>query len=350
MKSKKGTIVYIDYLRAFSMLSVVLIHVCATAITDFPNHSYSTIEGLALYFIRSICHFAVPCFFMITGALFLNPQKDISSKKIMNYVSKYVLDIVLFGWLFAIIEKVYTYKAFNYKTLLESFYNMIIGDTWNHMWYLYQLVGIMLIIPLLRVLIKSIDDKMKSYVIILFVIFLSIIPFIKDAFGFDIGFKFPVKGVYVLYLLLGYWLSSSKTKPNKTIQIVGLISVIIVIALIFIDSYLHIYGKKSFEFAAYSAPTMIILSTYVFLLFKNSKLFNTDDSKVFKIIKLLSFYSFPVYLIHMLWINIIYKGIKINPFRYNAPFSVLLIWVIVIGLSLISAYIMKKIPLLKNIF
>ena len=36
---------YIEYLRVFSMLCVVLIHTCVTAVTDFPNYSFEKWGG-----------------------------------------------------------------------------------------------------------------------------------------------------------------------------------------------------------------------------------------------------------------------------------------------------------------
>lgn len=53
---------YLEYLRVFSMLCVILIHTCITAITDFSEFSYGSLNGVLFYTIRDLGLFAVPVF------------------------------------------------------------------------------------------------------------------------------------------------------------------------------------------------------------------------------------------------------------------------------------------------
>ena len=102
--NKSGKKLYIEYLRCMAMFSVVLAHVCITARTDFPDHNRYE-EAFAVG-VANILHFAVPVFFMITGALFLNPAKKITIDKLLKkYTSKYALGILVFGWGFALMEQ-----------------------------------------------------------------------------------------------------------------------------------------------------------------------------------------------------------------------------------------------------
>ena len=103
---------YLEFLRVICMLWVVLIHTCITAITDYPQSSNFNIYGGIMHFIVNIAHFAVPIFFMISGALFLNPQKQITYKKVLKkYVLKYCGVIIIFGWLFALLEEIFKSKV-----------------------------------------------------------------------------------------------------------------------------------------------------------------------------------------------------------------------------------------------
>ena len=67
--------IYLDYLRVFACLSVVLSHVLLTAKSVFPNNS--EIEKILCETIPSFLHYAVPIFFIITGILFLSKNKTI---------------------------------------------------------------------------------------------------------------------------------------------------------------------------------------------------------------------------------------------------------------------------------
>lgn len=150
----KNKIAYISALRVFSMLSVVMIHVCIMGAAAFGNTA-SLNQAACLYAIRNLLHYAVPIFMMITGALQLNPDKNLSSSKFRGYIVKYSLDIVVFGWVFALMEVFFQTHAIGLREILGSFWNMISGDTWNHMWYLYTLIGITLILPMMRTVIAE---------------------------------------------------------------------------------------------------------------------------------------------------------------------------------------------------
>ena len=60
---------YIEYLRVLSMFAVIAIHACIAAMNTYDNGS---MFARALYLsIRNVFHFAVPVFFMMSGALLL---------------------------------------------------------------------------------------------------------------------------------------------------------------------------------------------------------------------------------------------------------------------------------------
>ena len=68
-----------EYLRVIAMFAVVAIHICITALSDFDN--YSQLDAVLYASVRNVFHFAVPIFFMISGALILPPVKELPLKK-----------------------------------------------------------------------------------------------------------------------------------------------------------------------------------------------------------------------------------------------------------------------------
>ena len=62
-------------------------------------------------------------------------------------------------------------------------------------------------------------------------------------------------------------------------------------------------------------------------------------------VKFLDYNSFGIYIFHMLWINLIYKMIGINPLNYS--FMVYIVMVITITvLSACTTVLFRKLPLL----
>ena len=103
MAQKKKS--YIEWLRVISMCAVIFTHIGSTARTDFPDTYYGNSGGVLFQSIVNISHFAVPVFFMISGALLLNTDKEITIEKILKkYILRYCLVLLIFGWAYAYIE------------------------------------------------------------------------------------------------------------------------------------------------------------------------------------------------------------------------------------------------------
>lgn len=73
----KNRIIYYDILRTISIIAVIVIHVIGNTINTF------NLSGIPMVVYKSIwqlMYFAVPMFVVISGGIFLNPEKDINLK------------------------------------------------------------------------------------------------------------------------------------------------------------------------------------------------------------------------------------------------------------------------------
>lgn len=340
---------YIDYLRVISMLAVVMIHVCTTAMTDFTDGN-GTMKGVLFYGARNVLHFAVPIFFMITGALLLNPQKDISLHKLLkSYIFKYVCVILTFCWAYSLIEIIFNNHDLKPIYFLQSFFDMLQGKTWAHMWYMYSLLGIMLVLPILRWVARMADKQHILYLIIVLGLFLSILPFIKDMTGFNLGVALPINSEKFLFLLLGYWIDQKAIRINRKLSTIIIFCCIITLT---VTAWFQVIKGVYLDYVpSYSSPFIVIYSASIFSLFrtKERNMVQTSDKnktgklkKIEKsVIDLLSTCSFGVYLVHMFWINLAYKFLEINPFTPNAFMMMFIVWFAVVLLSVITTKILK---------
>lgn len=336
-KVEKKRNVKLDYLRIFACLSVILIHIFATARTTFPNHSVNE-ELLSITFTYCL-HYAVPIFFMITGTLFLN--KDIKNFNVFKYVKKYLLVILVFGWSFAIFEEIFNKNV----TLIMPFsalLNVLQMKTWDHMWYLYELIGVMLTIPILLVL-KEKDEKYLNYILYILLLSSFIIPLLDILFGITIGFNFPFKSQYLTCLIIGYFLNKNNVKISTSYYILGIIISEIIIVLLVFNS--EMIGLEMVKFlAGYSSIIVLFIAVCLFKLFNNSKIAKENN-----FVTELSNCTFGMYLMHMFWINLIYKLIKFNIYDNYLIVNVLIVYVSVVLLSFVTVFIMRKIPLLNRL-
>ena len=344
---------YIDYLRVVSMLAVVMIHICTTALTDFDDGAGNW-KGVLFVSVINLLHFAVPVFFMISGALLLSPSKEITLERLLKrYVLKYAGVIAIFCWLFAFIEIVFDRHDIRPDYFLESFLNMLQGKTWAHMWYMYTLFGVMLLLPVLRWIVKEAGRKEIFYLTAMLGLFLSVLPFFESFSGFHLGVPFPVASVYMFHMLLGYWIDVGIIRWGNGISAIMIICCCVSLVA---ASYLDVMsGAETGVVGNYSSPIMIIFSAALFMLAKNTVCsgripsLRSQNRARGGVKDILSDCSFGVYIIHMFWINLAYKLFRINPFVPNVFVMMILLWLAVVALSVLAAVIMKRVPLINKI-
>ena len=140
MKMKKN--LNIEYMRAIACLGVILIHIMKSAHDVFDNMT-PEIYFICTSFVNNL-RWCVPVFLMISGYLLLDPEKKIGLIKIKQYIIRIVIVLGIFGTGFAFIELISKKHSVCFTFIFRAFVNMLMGNTWNHLWYLYALIALYL--------------------------------------------------------------------------------------------------------------------------------------------------------------------------------------------------------------
>lgn len=338
-------IVYVDLLRIVATFSVVFLHVAAG---NWGNVNLGTFEWNVYNFYDSLVRFGVPIFVMVTGMFLLNPDKKVSFKEIYcKYILRILIALISWSLLYAVYTNIINYDEFNRGIFIKSF---LFGH--YHLWYLYMLIGLYIITPLLRKIVT--DKKAVEYFLILSLIFNFVLPIIIKVFDiadFDIFLKkldlhFIVG--YVGYYIGGYYFGTyDLNKFNKnTIYILGVMSLIF--TYIFTNIISLKTGKANSTFYSYFSPNVMIVSLAIFVFFKYEISKIQFKERTNNIVNMLSECSFRIYLVHDFF-NIFILNYGINSLNYNPIISVPIIAVTVFMASLITSFIIGRTPLLKRI-
>ena len=94
----ENRIEYFDGLRAFATIAVIMLHVCAANWYTWP---VTVSSWITCSFYDSVVRWCVPCFIMISGALFLD--KKINLKRLYSKISFALLLPSYFGQLFILL-------------------------------------------------------------------------------------------------------------------------------------------------------------------------------------------------------------------------------------------------------
>ena len=357
MANKKNTsltnvnshrIYYLDVLRTLACLSVILLH----SSSKYAVKNWGAFDFWIGISFNSISRFCVIIFVMISGALLLDEKYKYTTQKIIKHIKKMIIFFVFWSAIYCIIyqiiEPILQNKSINYKKIIEVFFT---GH--YHLWFVYMIIGLYLIVPLLRLWVKDENKKQVEYFIILSIVFSYLIPqitligkYYSNIFNYinniiEGELKLNYVTGYTTYFILGWYLHNYTVKHKKLLYLLGIFSLILSV----FGSYKLSITKQSpiLLFDDFSL-IMLLYSSTVFLFIKEKYI----NSKSNKFINVISENSLGIYALHAFFVNktyLIISKIGINIAIFNIP----LVFLSSFLLSFLLSYILSKIPVLKKI-
>ena len=347
MKISPKRILYLDEVRSLAIILVVMGHIVRLYSNDFT--SWLICSG-----IFSLTRIGVPLFFTVSGALLLTRKhviKEFLEKRFKRVMLPFAFWIIVYIILGVII----------WHNILTPDYclGIILGsnELSTPFWFIWSLLGIYLLIPMISSFIREYDIFAYEYFIVITLV-LSLL--------FTIGFfqipqaQFEFRVIYNFFSVLGYFILGScihntvfyTSKRNSFF--IGIILFVIGIVGHFILIYYA--GLGGFELKPVDPFNIfVVLETIgLFIAFKyanvkmiSSKLKPLKEQKLGEIILLFSSCSFGIYFSHYILTLYLFKfGFMYSWVQYGLTYFPASC-VIIIGVSWLLIWLMSKIPLLK---
>ena len=343
---------YIDWLRIICALAVIGIHITMTQPNNYTVQEIGKDNYIILTCVYTLIQWAVPVFLMISGNLLLHSNK-ITFAKVKRMTIRMGTVLILFGSAFALLEQIFERKTLEIEMIPNSVLLVLQQKSWSHLWYLYVLIGIYLVLIPLK---KFVDNSSNKEICIFIAILLAvnfIIPTFNIAFSTKIE-NYMLFTQYVTYVLLGYTIGGLRVEENDREKNVidtmtnrggvwiGLWLLASIIKIIVQYANVVRCGEGAALILGDRIFTMI-QALSVFCLFKKYM----DAVHVGKLAKSISRCSFGIYLIHPFFINLLYKMMNITPTNFpllGIGFAIPLLWLFVFILSWGGTFIMLKVP------
>lgn len=369
---------FLDVLRVLATCAVVLMHVL-TGATDVTDASIVPEYRSLLLSVMDLVTWCVPIFLLISGYLFLNPGRILTYPvMIKKYCRRIALAILLFGVPYAASELVVAERTFRVRMIPEALKMTLTGHTWSHMWYLYLILFLYLITPLLKKMLRVLPVWGVGTVMAVIFLGSSVAPFLNKVLDINSIPVLPDGGVYFLYYLCGYLFAvrevcvdkaessatsgkresmeaGDHTEPARGRQIgnVWLIAAAVLIMGMILSRTLAGFSIQM----AYNYPFTVLLAVLLFAAGWNGSI------KKHRIPwQEAGALSFAVYLVHPVYVNLLYKFVKITPFTVleqcgvqsvAAGQAVLILLLaafclVVLALATATAWVLRKIPVLRK--
>jgi surface polysaccharide O-acyltransferase-like enzyme len=328
------------------MIAVVFIHVTGYILTKTYNINTPIWNVANVY--NSLSRWCVPVYIMISGALLLQKDYDINVF-FKKRISKVVIPFIAWSFIFYVWSMRKNLIRFSIADLLKKF---VEGNVYYHLWFFYIIIALYLITPFIRVLIKNASDRMVGCMIAVWFLNTAIIPMINKFLKVSIYFNIPMLSEYLGYFILGYYINKIEIKKIYRI-VLYMFAISSVIANVYLTRHISL-SRMKFEgfFYNYLSLTTIVTAAALFVLFKYIEWQRAiSNIKTLNAINYLSSISFGVYLIHAMFLDVIKEKNYIEVVYSNVGYilGMPIITLIIISLSVIAVYIIKKLPYIKLI-
>lgn len=339
---QSNRILYYDILNCTACFGVVAMHF--NGLVHAYSNSFAWKQALI---VECIFYWAVPIFFMLTGATLMNYRSKYDTK---SFFKKRTLRTLLpfLAWsLIALVWKVKTGQMnppMGPRTLISMVLNTQIIDVY---WFFIPLFSIYLSMPILSLLAEH-KTTLKYGVATAFIL-IVLLPFVARLTGIEINesLNLPVMGSYIIYVVIGYLLKDENLSPKKRhlIYLAGIVGVVF--------RYFHTLlcsvsaGELVNTSWGYLNLPCFLESVAVFVLVKNikwSKLFQSQKSQA--LLARISSCSFGIYLIHMIvfWYGLLFTGLQGIDIEWRV-FGPIVCYILCLGIVSIG----KRIPIIKNL-
>ncbi len=369
MQENTQRLYWVDLLRLVAMLMVIAAH-CVDIYNATPQDDpMNSFWGV---FIGSLMRPSVPLFAMMTGLLLL-PIRESAAEFYKRRIPRVLIPMVLWSavyylipWLTGVagLDKsvITTLFPFEFSPSQEAGDAMrniaLIPFTFNgyttHMWYLYMLIGLYLLMPFFSAWVEKRDSTMTNTYLLLWLCSLTL-PYLKqliapNLFGEcawnEFGTFYYFAG-FAGYLLLGHILARRHHMPLRRIIAMGV--------MLYISGYIITYTgyasmavQYSYEeapellelFWQFCSPNVVLMALGIFLVVQR---INITSPRLQSLLAATTRCSFGTYLMHYIFIGPVI--LLLTPLGMPTPLCVMASVIIVFGICWsLTALIYKALP------
>lgn len=329
---------YADVLRCLAAFAVVMLH-CSGATLGLED------PGSTRFFVLNILNgasrWAVPVFLMLSGMFLLDPQRPMSTKRWLGHLGRMAAAILIWGFFYAFYDTRAAHGGLEW--CLEALICMVKGELHFHLWYLPMLMGLYLLLPPMRALVRGSSRRGLWYLTGLWGTATLGLNTLYIFFPRALGRPwFSMLGLYCLstymgYLLLGYLLKTCALTPRRE----GLCYALGVLGLVVTCT-----GNRLLSLAAGSSdgrlyevltPNTCMVAVALFVATRRLEVGRHPAwAKV-------SALAFGVYLVHPFLLHVC-QALGLPDPAWNVAWAVPLEAVVLFAVSLAVSWLLRQVP------
>lgn len=343
-----GRVVFADLLRVFATIAVVALHVAGSHMADVAVGSaawnvFNLYDGLVRW--------CVPVFLMLSGMFMLDAKEGRSLGKLFFHnILRVLVCLVFWGGVYALADHWLAGGAPTWRGLWGAVLNALRGDTHYHLWFLYAILGLYLVTPILRAFVRGASRGDFHYFFLLCFLFACLLPALFQVWPNATAtlqtwyYRLNVQLVmgYVGYYVAGYYLRAFTISrlAEAIVYVLGVAGAVVTV-----------WGTRALSLQAggladglysYTSPNVAAFSVAVVVLFRYV-LGVSDERSRRQRVSGAARYTFGVYLVHDLFLTLL-GGLGLTTLSFDPVFSVPVLTAVVFLCAFAAAWLLRHIP------
>lgn len=322
-----------DLLRVLATFAVVVLHTSTTWLGGAAEGS--SVQQILLVW-DGLMRWCVPVFVMLSGAFLLDPGKALSPKSLfLGRLPRILVSLAVWGLFYNLILFGRTDGRFTWEGIRTALVLLSRGQTQYHLWFLVMILGLYLVTPVLRGLVRGCGRREIEWLLVLWFAAGLLAPAVLSYFPSMGGYHWlrlldlPLVGGYLGYYVAGYYLRTYVLPQPARAAVYALGAAGTAVTLVL--------GEGAF---GYLTPNVACTAVALFLLFR--QLFRPGRFRLGWAVSL-SRYSFGIYLSHVFFLMLLthfgLHTLPITPVLLVPALSLLAF----LG-ALAATWLLKKLP------
>ena len=361
------------YMRALACMGIVLLHALTSGLARY-SASLSVGELRIAWCLVNNLKWCLPCFILVSGALLLDPEKGIGYRRLFSvYLGRMLGALLLFGSIYSLLETLACVQAGDKAasfpaTFFRELYGVFADQSWTHLWYLFCMIGLYLLLPFYKILADHCRKRDMTYLLIIYLTFLSILPFLKGL-GLQCGFYIHVSTIYPFWFFYGFYLRKWGLRRSRSFYAcLNLLSTAGLSLLTLVRWAGSVTALEPLFY--YSSPLLVLQVTGLAGMLKYAgesipqavgKTMSMEQKKwqnyrktgatsvLNRFLCRIDGHSFGIYLLHMIVLWVAYSRLKWNPFARGGFGRVVALAAAAFLFSLAADEILRQIPVFRGI-
>jgi surface polysaccharide O-acyltransferase-like enzyme len=334
---------WVDLIRVVAIFLVVVIHTSGQLTNIWGKIPES--EWIIGDIYGGIARISVPLFFMLSGYLLL-PRTESLGSFYRKRIPKIIIPFVAWSILYIGVDCLRNPGLCTPDYLMQY---VLLRKTYFHLWFLYSLLGIYIIMPLLRLMVRPGTEKLLWYVVGLWLLFQPVRTLMDQFLHFSLNFNSQLAVGFLPYFFLGYLLG--QVRLGRGWLAAAWAMFVLGSAVTVVGTYIVTRNAGQFNgyFYDYTTIGVIPASAGGFLLLRrlsDAPFLSTERAHAF--LRWVAGGTFGAYLIHVFFIYVL-EGLGFSTLMGSGVWTIPLVAAVTFTLAFLATRLLQKIPVIKEI-